>query len=109
MFAKCLLSVGMFILLINNLVMSVLANWLMILIYCVFCALCPPASSSLKLCATAAVGRKSVLLDVCKMNALQCMGKKYMIAEDSTCIWPQRDTTGCTGCHMWENCDGMNM
>uniref|UniRef100_A0AAX7U5X9 Complement component C7 n=1 Tax=Astatotilapia calliptera TaxID=8154 RepID=A0AAX7U5X9_ASTCA len=52
--------------------------------------------SSLKLCATAAVGRKSVLLDVCKMNALQCMGKKYMTAEDSTCIWPQRDTTGCT-------------
>uniref|UniRef100_A0A669CNY5 Complement component C7 n=1 Tax=Oreochromis niloticus TaxID=8128 RepID=A0A669CNY5_ORENI len=61
--------------------------------------------SSLKLCATAGVGRKSVLLDVCKMYALQCMGKEYMTAEDSTCIWPERSTTGCTGCHMWENCD----
>ncbi|XP_008282266.1 complement component C7-like [Stegastes partitus] len=39
------------------------------------------------------------------MQALQCMGKNHVIAEDSTCVWPQRNTTGCTGCHMWEICD----
>nr|XP_046243678.1 complement component C7 [Scatophagus argus] len=61
--------------------------------------------SSLEACATTAVSRKSVLLNVCKMHALKCMGKSHMIAEDSTCKWPERNTTGCTNCHMWETCD----
>ncbi|KAM8759671.1 complement component C7 [Acanthopagrus schlegelii] len=61
--------------------------------------------SSLDVCATAATGRKSVPLTVCKMHALQCMRKNYMIAEDGTCNWPVRSTTGCTSCHMWETCD----
>uniref|UniRef100_A0A7N8YQG0 Complement component C7 n=1 Tax=Mastacembelus armatus TaxID=205130 RepID=A0A7N8YQG0_9TELE len=63
------------------------------------------ASSSLELCATSPAGRKSVVLNVCKMHALQCMGKKHVIVEDSNCVWPQRNTTGCTTCHMWETCD----
>ncbi|GAA6223149.1 complement component C7-like [Lates japonicus] len=63
-------------------------------------------SSSLELCATSSArSRKSVLLSVCKMHALQCVGKKYVLAEDSTCRWPQRNTTGCTSCHMWETCE----
>ncbi|XP_071339495.1 complement component C7 [Trachinotus anak] len=63
-------------------------------------------SSSLELCATALTSsRKSVLLNVCKMHALQCVGKKYTVAEDSNCNWPQRSTTGCNNCHMWETCD----
>ncbi|XP_031160863.1 complement component C7 [Sander lucioperca] len=62
-------------------------------------------SSSLEVCATTFVNRKSVLLNVCKMHALQCMGKNYTIAEDSTCKWPEHNTTGCTNCHMWETCD----
>ncbi|XP_069555659.1 complement component C7 isoform X1 [Brachyistius frenatus] len=62
-------------------------------------------SSSLELCATSPVSRKSVILSVCKMHALQCMGKKHAIAEDSACEWPERNTTGCTSCHMWESCD----
>ena len=61
-------------------------------------------SSSLEVCAT--TGRKSVLLNVCKMHALQCMKKNYVVAEASTCTWPVRNTTGCTNCHMWETCDG---
>ncbi|XP_028270432.1 complement component C7 [Parambassis ranga] len=60
--------------------------------------------SSLELCATISVGRQSYL-SVCKMHALQCMGKNPVIAEDSACKWPQRNTAGCTGCHMWETCD----
>uniref|UniRef100_A0A8C3G3W8 Complement component C7 n=1 Tax=Cyclopterus lumpus TaxID=8103 RepID=A0A8C3G3W8_CYCLU len=62
-------------------------------------------SSSLEVCGTNPVNRKTVLLNVCKMQALQCMGKNYMIAEDSTCKWPERNTPSCTVCHMWETCD----
>lgn len=61
-------------------------------------------SSSLEVCATTAAGRKSVLLNVCKMHALQCIGKNHMIAEDSTCKWPVSNRS-CTNCHMWETCD----
>ncbi|XP_059193970.1 complement component C7 [Centropristis striata] len=60
--------------------------------------------SSLGVCATTASGR-SLPLSVCKMHALQCAGTTYTLAEDSTCKWPQRNTTGCTNCHMWETCD----
>ncbi|XP_029295538.1 complement component C7 isoform X2 [Cottoperca gobio] len=69
------------------------------------CKLPFECSSSLEVCATTSVSRKSILLNVCKMHALQCMGKNQMIAEDSTCKWPERNTTGCTNCHMWETCD----
>uniref|UniRef100_UPI0037E76B72 complement component C7 n=1 Tax=Semicossyphus pulcher TaxID=241346 RepID=UPI0037E76B72 len=62
-------------------------------------------SSSLEICATTTATGRSVLLNVCKMQALQCMGKKHVIAEDSACMWPERNTTGCTNCHMWETCD----
>uniref|UniRef100_A0A3B4Y6I9 Complement component C7 n=1 Tax=Seriola lalandi dorsalis TaxID=1841481 RepID=A0A3B4Y6I9_SERLL len=62
--------------------------------------------SSLELCATAAEGsRKTSLLTVCKVHALQCVGKQFTAAEDSNCNWPQRNTAGCTNCHMWETCD----
>ncbi|KAK9522900.1 hypothetical protein VZT92_019337 [Zoarces viviparus] len=63
------------------------------------------SSSSLEVCATNPVNRKSVLLNVCKMHALQCMGKNYTIAEDNACKWPEHNTTGCINCHMWETCD----
>ncbi|XP_070759916.1 complement component C7 [Enoplosus armatus] len=69
------------------------------------CKLPFECSSSLEMCATIPVSDKSVPLNVCKMHALQCMGKNYTIAEDSTCKWPERSTTGCTNCHMWETCD----
>ncbi|XP_074493748.1 complement component C7 [Sebastes fasciatus] len=62
-------------------------------------------SSSLEVCATNPVNGKSVNLNVCKMHALQCMGKNLTIVEDSICKWPERNTTGCTNCHMWETCD----
>ncbi|XP_019958304.2 complement component C7 [Paralichthys olivaceus] len=62
-------------------------------------------SSSLELCAnTHASSTKSVLLSVCQMHTLQCAGKEVTVAEDSTCMLPQRNTTGCTNCHMWETC-----
>uniref|UniRef100_A0A3Q3VSR5 Complement component C7 n=1 Tax=Mola mola TaxID=94237 RepID=A0A3Q3VSR5_MOLML len=62
-------------------------------------------SSSLEVCASTAARRKSVLLTVCKMHTLRCLGKDHEIVEDSSCTWPERNTTGCTNCHMWEACD----
>ncbi|KAM8886294.1 complement component C7 [Spinachia spinachia] len=62
-------------------------------------------SSSLEVCATNPVSRKSVLLNVCKMHALLCMGSIHNVAEDSSCKWPEPSTTGCTNCRMWETCD----
>ncbi|XP_020502100.2 complement component C7 isoform X1 [Labrus bergylta] len=62
-------------------------------------------SSSLEMCATSHVTGKSILLNVCKIRALQCMGKNHTIAENSACKWPERNTTGCANCRMWETCD----
>lgn len=70
------------------------------------CKLPFECSSSLELCATNPVSGKSVLINVCKMHALKCVGKTHVIAEDGICIWTQRDANaGCTKCHMWETCD----
>ena len=63
-------------------------------------------SPSLEVCASTAARRKSVLLTVCKMHSLRCLGKEHEIVEDSSCTWPERNTKGCTNCHMWETCDG---
>uniref|UniRef100_A0A7N6A733 Complement component C7 n=1 Tax=Anabas testudineus TaxID=64144 RepID=A0A7N6A733_ANATE len=110
-FAKCLSSARMFTLLIFNLFMQPsekLTDFLILLFFyseflTIFCFF--NTSSSLELCATSPGSTKSVLMNVCKMHALQCMKKNQIIAEDSTCKWPQRNTTGCTNCHMWESCD----
>lgn len=63
-------------------------------------------SSSLEVCVTTSRSRSPVLLNVCKMQSLQCLGKTHTMAEESSCVWPQRITTDCTNCHIWETCDG---
>lgn len=105
MFAKCPVSVGMSALLINP--FGHMSSGKLADVTDLFNLICATTSSSLEVCAS--TGRRSLLLDVCKMHALQCIGKKYTTAEESTCIWPQRNTAGCAGCHMWENCNGMDM
>ncbi|PWA15799.1 hypothetical protein CCH79_00008913 [Gambusia affinis] len=62
-------------------------------------------SSSLEMCAISPLNGQFVLLTVCKIQAMKCLGKNLEIADDSNCKWPQRSTTDCTRCHMWENCD----
>ncbi|KAK1892091.1 Complement component C7 [Dissostichus eleginoides] len=62
-------------------------------------------SSSLEVCVTTSRSRSPVLLNVCKMQSLQCLGKNHTMAEESSCVWPQRITTDCTNCHIWETCD----
>ncbi|XP_029915184.1 complement component C7 [Myripristis murdjan] len=62
-------------------------------------------TSSLEVCATSAERSRAALLSVCKLHALQCIGKNYNLSEDSACQWPQRTTTLCNKCQMWETCD----
>lgn len=62
-------------------------------------------TSSLEVCASSTERVRAVLLSVCKLHALQCMGKSYNLTEDSACQWPARTTTACNKCHMWETCD----
>lgn len=106
MFAKCPLSAGMLTPLIIGhlvvLVVTVFDNEVFFFF---------GSSSSLDVCASSAttVSRKSILLNVCKMHALKCIGKNHMIVEDSTCTWPERSTTGCAKCHIWETCNGRNI
>ncbi|XP_068167539.1 complement component C7 [Antennarius striatus] len=69
------------------------------------CKMPSECGSSLEVCATFAVNKKSVLVSVCQMHALKCLGKSHIIAEDSSCTWPERNATQCTKCHMWETCN----
>ncbi|KAI4820257.1 hypothetical protein KUCAC02_028241 [Chaenocephalus aceratus] len=62
-------------------------------------------SSSLEVCVTTSRSRSPILLNVCKMQSLLCLGKTHTMAEESSCVWPQRITTDCTNCHIWETCD----
>ncbi|KAM4745859.1 complement component C7 [Anableps anableps] len=72
------------------------------------CKMPHECSSSLELCAINPFNGQFVLLTVCKIQAMHCIGKNIEIAEDSNCKWPQRSMTDCTTCHMWENCDAQS-
>nr|XP_015828348.2 complement component C7 [Nothobranchius furzeri] len=68
------------------------------------CKMPNDCSPSLELCATAPNG-KFVPMTVCKMHAIKCIGGQLQISEYNNCMWPQRNTTGCHNCLMWEDCD----
>uniref|UniRef100_A0A672GY84 Complement component C7 n=1 Tax=Salarias fasciatus TaxID=181472 RepID=A0A672GY84_SALFA len=70
-----------------------------------FCKMPFECSSSVQFCAKDPASGKSFVVSACKMHALQCLGKNYIIAEDSACTWPQRIIASCADCHMWETCD----
>uniref|UniRef100_A0A667XH33 Complement component C7 n=1 Tax=Myripristis murdjan TaxID=586833 RepID=A0A667XH33_9TELE len=62
-------------------------------------------TSSLEVCATSAERSRAALLSVCKLHALQCIGKNYNLSEDSACQWPQQcSVPGLSVCvHVGEN------
>ncbi|XP_062411223.1 complement component 7b isoform X2 [Sardina pilchardus] len=43
---------------------------------------------------------------VCKLGALQCLGRSYTLVNDSSCDWPKQDFTSCEDCRPWEKCTG---
>ncbi|KAJ3603468.1 hypothetical protein NHX12_028214 [Muraenolepis orangiensis] len=50
--------------------------------------------------------RAPMLLSVCKLHSLQCLGKGHTLVENSACQWPEMSTAeGCDSCRIWEVCD----
>ncbi|XP_056401850.1 complement component C7 [Hyla sarda] len=62
--------------------------------------------SSLDICAIDGRSGKNVALTVCKMHALQCLGRKYTLTKDADCKFPQNAKRSCDSCHLWETCSG---
>ncbi|KFP83282.1 Complement component C7, partial [Acanthisitta chloris] len=60
---------------------------------------------SLDICATDQRNKKNILLTVCKMHALECMGKKYSLTDAENCKIPQAAEIPCGSCHSWEKCN----
>lgn len=102
MFAKCPLSAGLYAI-VTSLFIWLLNSTEFLTVVTVV------TSSSLEVCGTTAARRRSLLLSVCKMHVLECLGKAHIIDADTSCKWPQRNTTGCKNCHMWETCDGRDI
>ncbi|KYO29039.1 complement component C7 [Alligator mississippiensis] len=61
--------------------------------------------SSLDVCAIDPRSQRNVALTVCKMHALQCMGRKYSLTRDENCRMPAATEKSCGSCHLWETCD----
>lgn len=62
--------------------------------------------SSLEICATDVKRGRTQRLSLCKVQAMRCLRHQYTLAEDSACQWPQRSSTACPHCTIWESCDG---
>ncbi|XP_030625001.1 complement component C7 [Chanos chanos] len=61
---------------------------------------------SLELCASLHTGRVR-RMGVCQLGALQCLGQKFKLLQDSVCEWPERKLTSCQDCQSWEKCEGL--
>ncbi|KAI2661545.1 Complement component C7 [Labeo rohita] len=61
--------------------------------------------TSLELCAIDEKRGRTRTLSLCKIQAMRCLGHQYALAEDTACRWPQRSSTACPHCTLWETCD----
>ncbi|NXD22805.1 CO7 protein, partial [Spelaeornis formosus] len=60
---------------------------------------------SLDTCATDQRTKRNIPLTVCKMHALECMGRKYSLTNVENCKVPQAAEIPCGSCHSWEKCN----
>ncbi|KAM7167031.1 complement component C7 isoform 1-T2 [Macrochelys suwanniensis] len=60
---------------------------------------------SLDVCATDERSKRNTALTVCKMYALDCMGRKYSLTSEENCKMPAAAAKPCGSCHLWETCD----
>ncbi len=72
--------------------------------YCIFYKLFS-FRTSLQLCARLGSSRTR-LLGVCQLGALQCMGRNFVLARDSDCVWPAETFTSCEDCKPGTICQG---
>ncbi|XP_043925721.1 complement component C7 [Protopterus annectens] len=62
--------------------------------------------SSLDVCATDDTTKRNLPVTVCKVYALECLGKRYKLTEDSNCKMPiKAKDEKCGSCQLWERCD----
>ncbi|XP_067885217.1 complement component C7-like [Heterodontus francisci] len=61
--------------------------------------------SSLPVCATDIKRGRTTLLTLCKMLALQCLGRNYELTEETACQSSQAAVRECGSCSLWERCD----
>nr|XP_012772491.1 complement component C7 [Maylandia zebra] len=61
------------------------------------CKMPNQCTTSLQLCATLRANHNMVL-DVCKLGALRCMGRNFVLTSDSDCRWPEKKFTSCEDC-----------
>ncbi|NWI16209.1 CO7 protein, partial [Crypturellus soui] len=69
------------------------------------CKLPYECGPSMDVCATEERTKRNTLLTVCKMNALECMGRKYSLTDMENCKIPQANEKSCGPCRPWEKCD----
>ncbi|KAM7024837.1 complement component C7 isoform 1-T1 [Acridotheres tristis] len=60
---------------------------------------------SLDICATDQRTKRNTLLTVCKVHALECMGRKYSLTNVENCQVPQAAEIPCGSCRSWEKCN----
>uniref|UniRef100_A0A8C5TNB7 Complement component C7 n=1 Tax=Malurus cyaneus samueli TaxID=2593467 RepID=A0A8C5TNB7_9PASS len=70
------------------------------------CKLPNECGPSLDICATDLRTNRTTALTVCKMHALECMGRKYSLTNAENCKIPQIAEIPCGSCRSWEKCDG---
>nr|XP_020639293.1 complement component C7 [Pogona vitticeps] len=61
--------------------------------------------SSLDVCATDQRTKRTTLLTVCKLHALECMGRQYALVSKENCKTPVASQRSCSSCHLWETCN----
>uniref|UniRef100_A0A3P9LPN6 Complement component C7 n=1 Tax=Oryzias latipes TaxID=8090 RepID=A0A3P9LPN6_ORYLA len=59
--------------------------------------------TSLTLCAK--VGSRHMLLGLCRLGALRCLGRNFTVVRDQDCDWPEETFTSCENCQPGTVCE----
>lgn len=72
------------------------------------CKLPYECRSSLGVCAQDTKNQRILPLTVCKVQALQCQGKKFTMMGSESCNLPALTRKACGACPLWEKCDAQS-
>ncbi|XP_038600217.1 complement component C7 [Tachyglossus aculeatus] len=60
---------------------------------------------SLDVCAQNEANKKIIALTICKLQVMECVGRKFTLAADNSCSLPKSTGKTCDACLLWEKCD----
>ncbi|XP_026571841.1 complement component C7 [Pseudonaja textilis] len=69
------------------------------------CKLPNECSSSLDVCATDPKTQRSMWLTICKLHALECRGRQYLLVSEENCRARTLSERSCESCQLWEICN----